>query len=85
MVASAVAALDSWTKALGVIVFCIVYQQAENAYLTPRIMRATVDLPGAPLYQNGADWVINDFRQLSLDALARLLAAAVSRKQKRAG
>jgi len=38
--------LDSWTKLLGVIIFYAVYQQVENAYLTPRIMRAEVDLPG---------------------------------------
>ena len=40
-----VAAFDSWTKAVGVIVFYVVYQQLENAYLTPRIMKTTVDLP----------------------------------------
>jgi len=46
LVAGAVAALDSWTKVLGVLIFYGVYQQVENAYLTPRIMRAAVDLPG---------------------------------------
>lgn len=40
-----VAAFDSWTKALGVIIFYIVYQQLENAFLTPKIMKSTVDLP----------------------------------------
>jgi len=30
----------------GVIIFYLVYQQVENAYLTPRIMRSAVDLPG---------------------------------------
>lgn len=40
-----VAAFDSWTKALGVLVFYMVYQQLENAILTPRIMQSTVDLP----------------------------------------
>lgn len=40
-----VAAFDSWTKALGVVIFYVVYQQVENAYLTPRIMKTTVDLP----------------------------------------
>ena len=44
--ATAVAALDSWTKVLGVIIFYAVYQQVENGYLTPKIMRAAVDLPG---------------------------------------
>lgn len=46
LVASVVAALDSWTKVLGVVIFYAAYQQVENAYLTPRIMRAAVDLPG---------------------------------------
>lgn len=40
-----VAAFDSWTKALLVVGFYIVYQQLENAYLTPKIMKSTVDLP----------------------------------------
>jgi len=46
VVAGIVAALDSWTKVLGVVIFYAVYQQAESAYLTPKIMRAAVDLPG---------------------------------------
>jgi predicted PurR-regulated permease PerM len=46
IVAGIIAALDSWTKLLGVVIFYAVYQQVESAYLTPRIMRATVDLPG---------------------------------------
>ena len=45
VVASLVAALDSWTKVLGVVIFYAVYQQVENSYLTPRIMQSTVDLP----------------------------------------
>ena len=45
LVASLVAALDSWTKVLGVVIFYAVYQQVENSYLTPRIMKSTVDLP----------------------------------------
>jgi predicted PurR-regulated permease PerM len=40
-----VSAFDSWTKVLGVAIFYMVYQQVENAVLTPRIMRATVGLP----------------------------------------
>ena len=43
--AAIVAAFDSWQKVLGVIGFYLVYQQIENAFLTPRIMRSTVDLP----------------------------------------
>lgn len=41
-----VAAVDSWGKALGAVIFYIVYTQIENSYLTPRIMRSRVDLPG---------------------------------------
>ena len=41
-----VAALDSWTKAASVLAFYIVYVNVENAYLTPRIMRHSVDLMG---------------------------------------
>lgn len=46
ILAGIIAALDSWTKLLGVVIFYAIYQQVESAYLTPRIMRATVDLPG---------------------------------------
>ena len=45
ILAGAVAAMDSWTKLLGVLVFYFVYQQVENSYLTPHIMRSTVELP----------------------------------------
>ena len=41
-----VAALDSWTKMAGVFVFYLVYVNIENAYLTPRIMRSSVNLMG---------------------------------------
>ncbi len=44
--AAAVAALDSWTKMLGVLIFYIVYINLENAVLTPRIMKSSVDLMG---------------------------------------
>lgn len=40
-----VAALDSPGKLLAVIIFFVAYQQLESAYLTPRIMKTTVDLP----------------------------------------
>jgi predicted PurR-regulated permease PerM len=40
-----VAAFDSWTKAAGVLIFYLIYQQLENAFLTPKIMKSTVDLP----------------------------------------
>ena len=45
ILAGVVAAFDSWGKLIGVIAFYFVYQQVENAYLTPRIMKATLDLP----------------------------------------
>jgi predicted PurR-regulated permease PerM len=41
-----VAAIDSWMKVLGVVIFYAVYQQLESAYLSPRIMKAQVGLPG---------------------------------------
>lgn len=44
--AAIVAALDSWTKMFGVISFYLIYINIENAYLTPRIMRSSVDLMG---------------------------------------
>ncbi|HET8666731.1 MAG TPA: AI-2E family transporter [Terriglobales bacterium] len=43
--AAIVAGFDSWTKFLGVLIFYFIYQQIENAFLTPRIMKTTVDLP----------------------------------------
>jgi predicted PurR-regulated permease PerM len=46
LLAAAVAALDSWTKMFGVFVFFLVYENLENAYLTPRIMRSSVNLMG---------------------------------------
>jgi len=44
--AAAVAAMDSWTKMAGVLVFYLVYLQIENGVLTPRIMRSRVHLMG---------------------------------------
>jgi predicted PurR-regulated permease PerM len=41
-----VAAVDSWTKVVGVLVFYAIYAQVENAYLLPRIMKSSVDLAG---------------------------------------
>lgn len=45
VLASIVAAFDSWPKLMGVLIFYFIYQQLENAFLTPRIMKTTVDLP----------------------------------------
>ncbi len=41
-----VAAFDSWGRVLGVGIFYLVYINLENSFLTPRIMRSSVDLPG---------------------------------------
>ena len=39
------AATDSWEKVVGVMVFYAIYAQVETSYLTPRIMKSSVDLP----------------------------------------
>ncbi|HXE04554.1 MAG TPA: AI-2E family transporter [Bryobacteraceae bacterium] len=41
-----IAAIDSWGRVLGIIIFYAVYIQVENSYLTPRIMQSRVHLPG---------------------------------------
>jgi predicted PurR-regulated permease PerM len=41
-----VAALDSWTRTIGVLIFYAVYLNVENGYLIPRIMRSSVNLMG---------------------------------------
>jgi predicted PurR-regulated permease PerM len=41
-----IAALDSMTKMAGVLIFYLIYVNVENAYLTPRIMKSSVDLMG---------------------------------------
>jgi predicted PurR-regulated permease PerM len=46
VLAAIVAALDSWTKMFAVIGFYLLYVNIENAFLTPRIMRSSVDLMG---------------------------------------
>jgi len=46
LLAGIVAALDSWAKMGGVFAFYFIYFQVENAYLTPRIMRHSVNLAG---------------------------------------
>ncbi|HXE90996.1 MAG TPA: AI-2E family transporter [Terriglobales bacterium] len=45
VVAGVVALIDGWGKLVGVLAFYLAYQQLENAFLTPRIMRHTVNLP----------------------------------------
>jgi predicted PurR-regulated permease PerM len=46
IIAMLVAASSSLGKVIGVLIFELVYSQIENAFLTPRIMRARVDLAG---------------------------------------
>ncbi len=41
-----VAASDSWSKALFVVIAYAIYVQVENAFLTPHIMKTSVDLMG---------------------------------------
>jgi len=41
-----VAALDSWGRVAGVLIFYFIYLQIENTWLTPRIMRTQVNLAG---------------------------------------
>jgi predicted PurR-regulated permease PerM len=41
-----VAAVDSWGRVLGVGIFYLIYVNLENSFLTPRIMKSSVDLPG---------------------------------------
>lgn len=45
VLAAVVAGMDSMPKLIGTLAFFTVYQIVENAWLTPRIMRAAVDLP----------------------------------------
>ena len=46
LLAASVAAMDSWSKMAGVFIFYAIYIQIENAFLTPRIMRTSVNLMG---------------------------------------
>ncbi len=41
-----VAAIDSWGRALGVLIVYLIYAQFENSILTPRIMQKSVGLSG---------------------------------------
>jgi predicted PurR-regulated permease PerM len=45
-IALLVAALDSWGRVVGIAIFYLVWLQAENSFLVPRIMGSTVGLPG---------------------------------------
>jgi predicted PurR-regulated permease PerM len=41
-----VAAIDSWTRVLGIAIFYVIWVQVENSFLIPRIMGSRVGLPG---------------------------------------
>jgi len=45
LLAVTVAAFDGWSKVVGVLIFYAIYQQIEQAWLTPRIMNYSVNLP----------------------------------------
>jgi predicted PurR-regulated permease PerM len=47
--AALVAAIDSWGKLLGVLIFYLVYQQVENAYLTPKIMESQLEIASSAI------------------------------------
>lgn len=40
------AAMDSWSRVLYVLIAYAIYVQVENSYLTPKIMKTSVGLPG---------------------------------------
>jgi predicted PurR-regulated permease PerM len=46
LISAGVAALDSWPKMTGVLIFYAIYVNIENGYLVPRIMRSSVNLMG---------------------------------------
>ena len=46
ILAAGVAALDSWPRMAGVLIFYLIYVNIENAILIPRIMKRSVDLMG---------------------------------------
>jgi len=46
LLVAGIAAIDSWSKVAGVLIFYAIYTQIENAVLTPRIMKTSVDLAG---------------------------------------
>jgi predicted PurR-regulated permease PerM len=50
LLAVLVAAIDSWGRVLGVVIFFGIYLQIENTWLTPRIMRSRVELPALTIF-----------------------------------
>ncbi len=45
-----VAAIDSWGRVLGVVIFFGLYLQIENSWLVPRIMHSRVNLPALGIF-----------------------------------
>jgi predicted PurR-regulated permease PerM len=45
-----VAAIDSWGRVLGVVIFFLIYVQIENSLLIPRIMKHRVHLPALAIF-----------------------------------
>jgi predicted PurR-regulated permease PerM len=45
-----VAAIDSWSRVLGVAIFFLIYLQIENSWLIPRIMKNRVQLPALAIF-----------------------------------
>lgn len=45
-----VAAIDSWGRVLGVVIFFVVYLAIENYILVPRIMKNRVNLPALAIF-----------------------------------
>jgi predicted PurR-regulated permease PerM len=50
VLATLVAAIDSWGRVLGVAIFFVVYLQVENSWLAPRIMQRRVNLPALAIF-----------------------------------
>jgi predicted PurR-regulated permease PerM len=49
VVAGLFAALDSFSKLLGVVIFFVIYHNVENAILSPRIMQSKVKIPAVTI------------------------------------
>jgi len=50
LLAVLVAAIDSWGRVLGVVIFFLLYLPIENYYLSPHIMKNRVNLPALAIF-----------------------------------
>ncbi len=50
VLAAFVAAIDSWSRVLGVVIFFAIWMQLESTWLVPRIMKNRVDLPALAIF-----------------------------------